>query len=148
MNPIGYGEMIKNNTITNYSQSQQDKKDQPTRESQGGQAKMTEEQITWDEALDNNNYVRLEEDKQVTLLLTEWKLQRVEKFGEELVEFTSKVLEENGVPVDKLFSTTSNRLKSKLRPIFQNLQGQEKVRISILPIGSNFERQYGVNKIE
>jgi len=109
---------------------------------------MTEEKISWEEAVASEGFVRLEPDKEKVLILKNPKLEKVEKFGNEVIEFQANVIEEdNEKQSEKLFTTSSRRLKSKLRPIFETLGENEEVKISILRVGDRFDTQYSVKKL-
>jgi hypothetical protein len=108
---------------------------------------MTEE-ISWDEAVASEGFVKLESDKEKILVLTNQKLERVEKFGKEVVEFQADVLEEDGKAVEKVFGASSKRLKTKLRAIFENKNQTDKTKISILRVGDRFDTQYSVKEIK
>lgn len=107
-----------------------------------------ENTVSWDDALHNQNFVQLEEDKETTIVITAWKLVEVHKFDEDMVEFRAKVLEHDGKVEEKEFTTTSNRLKAKLRPVLEGKDPTTSVKISILPVGKNFERQYRVQEVQ
>lgn len=65
----------------------------------------------WDNV--GGDYIKLERDKAKLLLLTNWRIEKIRKFkddkGEikEQNEFTSDVVNEDGLPVLKIYSTTS-----------------------------------------
>lgn len=110
---------------------------------------MTEENtVSWDDALQNQNYVYLEEDTETTVVITDWKLVETHKFDEDMVEFQARVIEHDGKIGDKTFTTTSNRLKAKLRPVLEKKDPTTSVKLSILPVGKNFERQYRVQEVK
>jgi hypothetical protein len=108
---------------------------------------MSEEQITWDDAVSSSAFVRLETDTQKVLTCKNPQLVKVEKFGDEVIEFQADVEEEDGNACGKLFTTSSKRLKSKLRPIFENVKPGEIVKLSILKVGDKFDTQYSVKKL-
>ena len=65
------------------------------------------------------------------------------------VEFTSDVVEEDGKTMDgKKFNTTSKRLKKKLRPIFEDKEPTDKVKLTILKVGEQFNTQYSVKEVK
>ena len=110
--------------------------------------KMAEENVTWDDAISSGAYVKLVEGETKVLKMTNWKLEKVDKFGSEQVELSADVLMEDGEQVEKEFSTTSNRLKGKLRPI---LEGKDKtgiVEVSLIKIGTQFDTQYAVKEVK
>jgi len=109
---------------------------------------MTEEKISWDEATASEGFVKLEPDKEKLLTLKNPRLEKVEKFGNNVIEFQADVIEEDGeAQSEKLFTTSSRRLKSKLRPIFESLGEGKEVKLSILRVGDRFDTQYSVKKI-
>ena len=112
---------------------------------------MTEEEINWDEAVENTGFVSLKTDTEKKLVLTNWKLEKRPintKVAPGEIEFIAKVIKEDNEEVeDRIFSTTSKRLKQKLRPIFENKDTTEKVEISILRVGEQFNTQYSVKEI-
>lgn len=104
------------------------------------------ESATWDEAVNTGSFVHLETEKRKVLVLKDWKLEKVQKFGEEMVEFSAKVVEEDDKELkeDKYFTTTSNRLKTKFRPIFEGVETDKEVRVAITKFGEKFNTNYGV----
>lgn len=110
---------------------------------------MAEEiEVSWDEALSSGNWVSLEQDEAKVVTITEWKLVKLEKFGAETVELQAKAVEEDGEVVDKEFTTTSNRLKKKLKDILSDRKPEEKVKLSIMKVGEKFNTQYSVKEIK
>jgi hypothetical protein len=107
---------------------------------------MAEEEVNWENATKSGNFVSLKEDEEKTLTLTNWRLEEVEKFGKETIEFVADVLKEDGEDVEKKFTTSSLRLKKKLRPVFEKHQPSEIVTISILRVGDKFDTQYSVKE--
>jgi len=107
---------------------------------------MAEEEVNWENATKSGNFVSLKEDEEKTLTLTNWRLEEVEKFGKETIEFVADVLKEDGEDVEKKFTTSSLRLKKKLRPIFEKHEPSEIVTISILRVGDKFDTQYSVKE--
>jgi len=105
------------------------------------------EEVNWDEAVASSGFIRLEQDESKELVLTNWKIQKVEKFGETQIEFSADCVEEDGEVVEKLFNTSSNRLKRKLRPIFEGKDNGDKVKISVLKVGDKFDTQYSVKEL-
>jgi len=115
---------------------------------------MAEENITWDDAISSGNYVRFKkidgstEYENKVLTVTNWKLEEVDKFGEKQIELSMDVLKEDGNDVEKMFTTVSNRLKSKLRPILENRPVSDIVTVDILPVGEAFNRIYSVKEVK
>jgi len=113
------------------------------------QKKMAKEVIVgWDEAVENS-FVKLEEDKEKILEITNWKLVKAIKFGKETVEFQADVVSEDDKPLstDKQFTTVSNRLKTKLRDLLIDKQRSDIVKIKILCVNAGFDRQYVVKLV-
>lgn len=102
------------------------------------------DEISWDEAVKSAGFVRLEQDENKEITVKNWRLEEVEKFGEKTIEFQADCIEEDGEKVDKQFTTTSNRLKKKLRPIFENKQSSDEVKISIMMVGEKFNTQFPI----
>ena len=108
---------------------------------------MAEEGITWDEATKSDAFVQLDADKEKVITIKNWVLKEVEKFGNKQVEFVSEVVTEDGEALPpvvwdngkavsgKLFTTTSNRLKKKLRPLLESKVSTESLKLSILKVG-------------
>ena len=87
-------------------------------------------EINWDDAVSGGGFVSLKSDEIKTIIITNWRLERTNKFGDEdAVEFISECIEEDGNPVEKLFTALSGRLKKKLRPILENRDRKEKVKL-------------------
>lgn len=109
------------------------------------------DEISWEEATENTAFVKLVPDVEKTLVVSNW---RFEKRGKEApiaggeVEFLADVLEEDGEVVEeKTFSTTSKRLKTKLRPLFEGKPAEAKIKLSILRVGEQFNTQYSVKEL-
>ena len=113
--------------------------------SQDGGVEMT--QVNWDEALASSGYVKLETDKRKILVGKNSKLEKVEKFGEEVIEFSMVVVEEDEQPVEKVFNTSSKRLLRKLRPLFENVADEVEVRFSVKKIGDKFDTAYDIEQL-
>lgn len=113
---------------------------------------MTEEEkpITWDDATASSNFVTLTTEEEKKLVLTNWKLTRRpmdNKIAPGKYEFIADCIEEDGDKVEKMFSTTSTRLKKKLQPIFEEADPTTKIKISVLRIGDQFSTQYSVKAL-
>ena len=104
--------------------------------------------VGWEEAVKTANFIKLEEDKEKTIVITNWKNIKKEKFGERVVEFTAEVIEEDDQNVNKIFTTSSNRLKTKLQPILQPKEPQTKVKLIIVRMGKEFNTQYSVREVK
>ena len=109
---------------------------------------MTDEKVTWDDALTSSGFVKLETDEQKILVLTHYTLVEVDKFGDKQIEFQADCVEEDGEAVEKQFTTISNRLKKKLRPIFENKTSEDKVKLSILKIGDKYNTNYSIKELK
>lgn len=151
---IPYKEQQKHKELKYYTHSRspeetrQEEKQMNTEEQVTADA--VEELVSWDEAIDSGKYIRLEQDKEKRLVITNWRLVKVKKFEKEEVEFIADVLKEDGkecTPIMKVFSTTSNRLKAKLRPLLENIEPASKIELAIIKIGDKFDTQYSVRKI-
>ena len=106
------------------------------------------ENINWNEATQSDGFVKIEQDKEKILVLTNYRLVKVDKFGEENIEFQADVLEEDGVSVNKkLFTMSSRRAKVKLRPIFENKKTTDIVKLSILKVGDRYDTQYSIKEL-
>lgn len=111
---------------------------------------MSENEISWDEAINSgSNFVKLVPDEQKTIKFSIWGFEKVDKFGKDQIEFQAEVLEEDGMSLKepKMFSTTSNRLKKKLRPILENKKVGTPVKLSIIQVGEKFDTQYSCKEI-
>jgi len=110
---------------------------------------MTDEKITWDDAIASAGFVKLVEGEPKELVLTNHRLEEVDKFGEKQIEFQAEVLFEDNEPcTEKVFTTTSKRLKTKLRPIFENKASTNKSKITIMMVGEKFNTQYSVKELK
>jgi len=109
--------------------------------------------INWDEAIDSGNFITLEEDKPVELLITNWRVEEVEKEfkgkKELKKEFQSDVLEKNGEKVEGVvFNNCSTRLKTKLKAVIGEKDSTETIKLSVLKIGDKFNTNYSVREIK
>ena len=111
---------------------------------------MTKE-IGWDEATKSGAFVKLEVDEEKRIVITNWRFEQRDDKAQVAagkIELIADVLEEDGEPVNsKLFTTTSNRLKAKLRPVLEGKPVTDKVKISILQVGESFNTQYSVKMV-
>lgn len=111
------------------------------------------EDINWDEATASADFIELKPDVEKILVLTDAKLERRPKdsaIAPNEVEFIAEVIEEDGKDMsdsEKKFTTTSKRLKTKLRPIFEKKESTDKVKLSILRVGEQYNTQYSVKEI-
>ena len=108
-----------------------------------------EEEPTWDEATATSGvYVRVKPNEEpLRIGITNWTLQRVNKFSKENIEFVSDVVWENGVVVEKKFTTLSPPLKRKLALHLSNRKPDEIVYLNIMRFGSDFKTDYSVKVI-
>jgi len=108
---------------------------------------------TWDQAITSGKFIKLDEDEPKELVITNWKIIKTDKFQDDKnsapkYEFVSEVVEEDGKAVsEKVFSTTSNGLKTKLRPIFENKDPTTKVKIRLMKVGEGFDTKYSVKEL-
>ena len=108
-----------------------------------------EKKITWDDAIASSGYVSLPEGETKKLVLTNWTFEEVDKFDKKVIEFQAEVLFEDGESCkEKTFTTSSNRLKKKLRPIFEKKSSTDKVKITIIRVGDKFDTQYSVKELK
>jgi tartrate dehydratase beta subunit/fumarate hydratase class I family protein len=63
------------------------------------------------------------------------------------IAVSSNVTEEDGQPCNKIFETTSARLKAKLRPILENKSPDSKVKVVITKVGDKKDTQYSVKEL-
>lgn len=111
---------------------------------------MTDESITWDDATKNTNYVALETDEEKIVVIQNWKfVQRPmdAPIAKGEIEFVADCIEEDGEKIEKQFTTTSKRLKLKLRPLLEDKDNTKPIKISILRIGAQFNIQYSIKEI-
>mgnify|MGYP004004903377 CR=1 FL=1 len=109
--------------------------------------------ISWSEATASDRFVGFEEGENKELVIKEWKLEEVEKFGKKSVEFSAIVVEEDKKDMTyleepKLFTATSRRLKKALRPLLEDKDPKTPVRITVLKIGDKFDTQYSVKLLK
>jgi hypothetical protein len=115
--------------------------------------------INWDDATKNANFVGLETDNEKIITVTNWKFERRAqdaKIAGGEIEFISDCIEEDGKKIEnKLFTTTSKRLKAKLRPFFEEEDKDGEmiprpsdivVKLSILKVGDKFSTNYFVQE--
>lgn len=103
----------------------------------------------WDEATQSGNFVRIESGDQKTLKLTNWDLEKVNKFGEEQWEFQADCLEEDGVKLEKpkRFTTLSTPLKRQLRALFEGKQKDAAVSVRITRAGERMNTSWTVKEV-
>ena len=109
-------------------------------------------EVSWDEAISGGNFVKLEAEETKLITIKNWKLVETEKeFSgkkETKIEFQSECIEEDGVKVDKIFNSSSNRLKTKLRAVLEGTNQSDELKLSIIMVGSKFSVQYSVKLVE
>lgn len=106
------------------------------------------EEVTWDEAFTGGKYVKLETDEPKVVHIKDWKLMKEEKFGEQVVEFQAVCTEEDGETVDKMFCSSSKRLKTKLRPLTEKADKEKGINLSIIRVGEKYDTQYSVKEVK
>ena len=101
-----------------------------------------EEKIDWNKFEDR--YVKLVTDVEKKLKLTQWRDGIY--FGKPGLSFT--VIEEDTLPVSKLFSASSRKLIETLKPLIleAGLRGDDVIVVSILRLGEGFETRYSVKE--
>ena len=105
-------------------------------------------EISWEEATSSNGFVKIEPEKEKKLKVKNFRFEKIDKFGNEQIEFQADVVEEDGESVkDKLFTTTSRRLKAKLRPVFEDKKPDSVVTFSVMAVGEGFSVQYSVKEL-
>ena len=113
---------------------------------------MADENINWDDATESAGFVTLKPDAEKIIEVINWKFEKRAvdaRIAAGEIEFIADVVFEDGEAVEeKLFTTTSKRLKTKLRPIFENRPSTEKVKLSILRVGETFQTQYSVKELK
>jgi len=110
---------------------------------------MTDTNPTWDEAVAVGNFVKFESDVEKVMVITNWTLLHTDKFGKDEIELAADVVEEDGKQVtERQFSTTSSRLKKKLRPLLEGKDNTDRVKISILKVGDKYDTQYSVKGVQ
>jgi len=92
-----------------------------------------------------DRYIRLEPEKEKVLVLTKWRMGTW--FGKVGISFV--VGQENGLMVDKQFTTTSRRLVAVLKPILQKAdhENRKSIRLSITRMGEGFDTSYEVEEL-
>lgn len=143
----------KSNQRKNWSDWKQKEKDAIKRMEEIRMQEQTvdENGITWDDAIETSKFVEFEEGVAKILKVTNHSLQKVPEdsaIAAGKIEFVADVLEEDKSPVKvKIFTTASNRLKEKLRPIFENRLTTDEVNISITKVGEGYNTQWVVQEL-
>jgi|TARA_Y100000034_G_scaffold95237_1_gene115559 hypothetical protein len=109
------------------------------------------ENISWEEATTSGRFVAIKTDVEKKIAITNWRFEKRAldvRIAPGAVELIADVTEEDGKPVsEKLFTTASNRLKKKLRPILEKKNPKEIVKIAITKVGEQFNTQYSVKQL-
>lgn len=100
----------------------------------------------WNKAVVGGKYIILENEIEKRIKIKGWYFREVESFGKKHLELIAEVVEEDGDAVEKLFTTTSIRLKSKLRPIMECADSSEVIGLSIVKIGEKYQTNYLVKQ--
>lgn len=112
---------------------------------------MSEEKIGWDDALKGGGkFVSFKPDEPKVIVITNWRFERNPKDAKvaaDEIALKADVVEEDGEACEKMLDVTSNRLKKKLRPILESKSPTEKVKLSVMRVGSQFETQYSAKEI-
>ena len=112
--------------------------------------KMEEKEVKWDEAFPESQFVKFDTDKPKELTIKDWKLVKTSKFEEEVVELRATVLKEDGKDLSdspKQFTTTSTRLKKKLKELLESKDPATAVSLKIIRVGEKFDTQYSVQEV-
>jgi hypothetical protein len=111
----------------------------------------TETKVTWDDI--GGEYVKLEKDKAKILVIIDWSLAHVRKFKDEKtgefkdqIEFSAKVLSEDGKPASKVFSTTSFNAQMGLKEVLKDKDGTKPVCLRIKKIGEGKQTVYDIEE--
>ncbi len=104
-------------------------------------------QVGWDDVGRSALYIILEQDKRKTVVIKNWKLQYTDKWGKDKkgndkVEFSATVVEEDNKLCEKQWTVTSRKLISKLKPILSVRDPITEVRLSVKKIGDKFDTTY------
>jgi len=106
---------------------------------------------TWDDATrGSGRYIRFEEKTPKRLVLGNWRLENLEKFGKIKVCFVADVLKEDDTDYGlepKLLESSSSRLNKELRPFFEGKKFDDIVSVEVTVIGTSFDTQYLVRGI-
>lgn len=112
----------------------------------------TSMEANWDSI--GGDYLKLEKDKAKLLLIIDWKLEHIKKFKDEhgnlkeQIEFSARVLSEDGKPADKIFTTTSFNALKGLKEVLINKKNTEPVLIRIKKIGEGKSTVYDIEEQE
>lgn len=108
--------------------------------------------ISWDDAIESSVFVKLKKDEPKEIVLTNWRFEKRpadSNIAPNKIEFKADVLiEDNHIVEGKLFTTTSKRLKERLKPILERRQKTDKVKVSIIKVGEQFNTEYSVRELQ
>lgn len=106
---------------------------------------------TWNDI--GGSYVKLEPDKAKILILIDWNLKFVKKFKDEKtgelkeqLEFSARVLSEDGKPTDKQFTTTSLNAQNGLKKILIDKDPSKPVCLRIKKLGEGKQTIYDIEE--
>jgi hypothetical protein len=108
------------------------------------------DQKTWDDI--GGDYIKLEKDKAKVLLLIDWSLAHIEKFKDDAgnlkkqIEFSAKVLSEDGKPAKKVFTTTSINALKGLKEVFYMRDNKKPILVRIKKIGEGKSTIYDIEE--
>ncbi len=116
------------------------------------QTQQTQQTVGWDEVGRGSMFVLLEQDKRKTVVITNWKLQKTDKwgkdkFGNDKVEFGADVVEEDNKECNKKWTSTSWKLINKLKPILSVRDPTTEVRLSVKRIGDKTDTTYDLEAL-
>jgi|TARA_R100000501_G_C2625522_1_gene118971 hypothetical protein len=137
---VSYNEILKHKNLWEYDSQKGRAKGQTMTEIK----KMESTELNWDEVTLGGKFVTLSQDERKLLVIKNWKLERVNKWGEEQIEFSCDVVEEDEVECEKVWTTTSKRLMSKLKPVLLDRAKDTEVRLSVKKIGDKFDTVYDI----
>jgi len=110
------------------------------------------ETIGWDDALKGGGkFVSFRPDEPKVIVITNWRFEKNAhdaKVAADEIALKADVIEEDGETCEKILDVTSNRLKKKLRPILESKATTEKVKLSVMRVGSSYETQYGIKELK
>ena len=110
----------------------------------------TETKLNWDDV--GGDYVKLDKDKAKMLLIVDWSLERVKKFKDddgnlkEQIEFSAKVLSEDGKPASNIFTTTSINALKGLKEVLLEKDEHTPVMLRIKKIGEGKSTVYDIEE--
>ena len=111
-----------------------------------------EKLVSWDD-VNVGSYIKLERDKAKVLLLVNWKVREISKFTDDKtglpkkqIEFVADVLNEDGTPCQKIFTTTSVNALKGLKEIFAFKKNDKALKIRIKKIGEGVKTVYDIEE--